>query len=75
MDFQDEFRLETVGVYLTRQQLLARWPLAELMKVLSEGQHTSLRKERKEFRVLLEKTRAVRLRAELSKLAEGSHRT
>ncbi len=42
LDREDRYGIREVGVYLTRQQELVRWPIADLMSALAEGDVPSL---------------------------------
>jgi hypothetical protein len=54
LDFGDRYIISGVGVYLSRQGALIRWPLREFMASLSGDRMLSLSKTRQEFRRLLE---------------------
>lgn len=52
LDYDDQFQIDSVGVYLARQGILIRWPLRELLQTLSGGAPVSLPDVRLEFRAL-----------------------
>jgi hypothetical protein len=37
LDYEDAHAIDSVAVYLSRQALVIRWPLDELLKTLLEG--------------------------------------
>lgn len=50
LDYEDEYAIDVVGVYLSRQSLLLRWPLLPLLKQLLERDDVSLADLRLSFR-------------------------
>lgn len=58
LDYEDEYAIDAVGVYLSRQGLTIRWPLIELLETLLECEHVSVRALRESFR---EAVRAARV--------------
>lgn len=50
LDYDDRYGIDAVGVYLSRQALLLRWPLLPLLKQLLEREEVSLADLRLSFR-------------------------
>jgi hypothetical protein len=50
LDYDDAYEIRNVGVYLSRQGLLIRWPLADLLKTLLDGKRATLAELRTSFR-------------------------
>jgi len=50
LDYDDRYGIDAVGVYLSRQGLLLRWPLVPLLKQLLEREDVSLSELRLSFR-------------------------
>lgn len=50
LDYDDEYAIESIGIYLARQALLIRWPLADLVSVLNGGRSSveALRRDLRE---------------------------
>ncbi len=53
LDFGDSHHITAVGIYLARQHVLLRWPLHELLAVMSNGQAPSLVELRSRFELLV----------------------
>ena len=50
LDYDDAYAIDSIGIYLSRQGLLVRWPLAPLLETLLAGEKASLRELRSSFR-------------------------
>jgi hypothetical protein len=50
LDYDDGYGIDAVGVYLSRQALLLRWPLVSLLEQLVEHERVSLPELRRSFR-------------------------
>jgi hypothetical protein len=50
LDYEDAYEIRAVGVYLSRQGLLIKWPLTELLPTLLDGRSIALDELRKSFR-------------------------
>ena len=53
LDYDDEYGLDAVALYLARQGLLIRWPVAEFAAALA-GCEVSIAETRQSFRALFE---------------------
>lgn len=61
LDYEDAYGIDSVGVYLSRQALLVRWRLDELLETLLDGGQASLEELRHSFRDAVAATRAAQL--------------
>lgn len=59
LDYDDAYAIDSAGVYLSRQALLIRWPLDELLEKLLNGKQASLAELRRSFRGAVIATRAI----------------
>jgi len=50
LDYDDAYEIRAVGIYLSRQGLLIKWPLAELLATLLDGKSMALAELRESFR-------------------------
>jgi hypothetical protein len=50
LDYDDAYAIRSVGVYLSRQGLLIRWQLADLLQTLLDGKRATLAELRASFR-------------------------
>jgi hypothetical protein len=64
LDYTDELRIHSVGIYMVRQGLLLSWPLEEFLSALSGGQASDVTEMRSAFRVIGAQLAAERLAAE-----------
>ena len=60
LDYGDRHQIREVGVYMARQQVLLRWPLAELMGLMAGAPIPDLADLRAQFRQIAEGVRATR---------------
>lgn len=52
LDYPDEYRLRTVGIYLARQQILLQWPLDEIIATLAGASALPLARYREQFQCM-----------------------
>lgn len=50
LDYDDEYAIDAVGIYLSRQTILIQWPLVPLLETLLEAKSVSLPELRASFR-------------------------
>ncbi|HKD76338.1 MAG TPA: hypothetical protein VKB76_12625, partial [Ktedonobacterales bacterium] len=50
LDYGDVFHLRSVGIYMARQGILLRWPVAEFLARLSQSRQVNVHDLRREFR-------------------------
>jgi hypothetical protein len=60
LDYSDRHRIRSVGVYMARQQVLFRWPLAELLCTMAGSPAPDLADIRAQFRKVVEEARVNR---------------
>ena len=53
LDYSDQYRLKSAGFYFLRQGVIAKWPLNDLLGLLSEGKALPLEELRERFRQLV----------------------
>lgn len=53
LDYNNQYRINEVGIYLTRQSLLIRWPVKSLLEVLTGSTRFSLPRLRQSFRTAI----------------------
>lgn len=68
LDYHNQYGIESVGIYLSRQGGLIRWPLAELATMLTGAPRLSFFRLRREFREVLKTLRQRRLASIASRL-------
>lgn len=54
LDFEDEYHITSVAVYLARQTMLLSWPVQDFVSLLSDGQ-SSVESLRRDLRQVLAK--------------------
>ncbi len=57
LDYTDEQRIHSVGIYMARQGVLLTWPLADFFSLLTEDETLSVEALRQEFRQLCQRSR------------------
>ena len=53
LDYSDQYRLKSAGFYFLRQGVMARWPLNDLLELLSKGKAPPLEELRERFKQLV----------------------
>lgn len=57
LDYTDERRIHSVGIYMARQGILLTWPLADFFYLLTGDETLSVEALRQEFRLLCQRSR------------------
>lgn len=54
LDYDDKYKISSLGIYMARQTMLVEWPISELLTALSGGAAGSLAETRAQFRIVVE---------------------